>query len=137
MDRAKRTGPETKPDRPDDDYNSVLSAWFTKPSAQADDPDPFVSGRTSPEHLKALDRVREWTRQRFKLTADAAILVSELECRLPGCPPLETVIAFWENDKRHHFKLFKPVAQVALDDLPFTWMKSELIVPDDFSCECC
>ena len=59
------------------------------------------------------------------------------QCRLPGCPPLETVIAFWENDKRHHFKLFKPVAQVALDDLPFTWMKSELIVPDDFSCECC
>jgi hypothetical protein len=68
---------------------------------------------------------------------ETAILVSELECRLPGCPPLETVIAFWENDKRHHFKLFKPVKEVVYDDLPFTWMKSELIVPDDFSCECC
>jgi len=134
---AKRTAPETKPDRPDEDYDSVLSAWFTNPAAPREDPDPFDSARTSREQEGALERVREWTRQRFKLTAEAAILVSELECRLPGCPPLETVIAFWEGDKRHHFKLFKPVAKVALDDLPFAWMKSELIVPDDFSCECC
>jgi len=126
-----------KADQPADDYDSVLSAWFTKPSAPADEPDPFASGRTRAEQSAALERVKEWTRQRFKLAEEAAILVSELECRLPGCPPLETVIAFWENDKRHHFKLFKPVAKVALDDLPFAWMKSELIVPDDFACECC
>jgi nitrate reductase delta subunit len=137
MVNAKRTAPESKPDQTADDYDSLLSGWFTKPSAEADEADPFSSGKARPEHADALDRVREWTRQRFKLPAEAAILVSELECRLPGCPPLETVIAFWENDKRHHFKLFRPVAQVAIDDLPFTWMKSELIVPDDFSCECC
>jgi nitrate reductase delta subunit len=119
---------------PDNDYDSALAGWFTRPSAPADE-DPFTKkGRGDPE---ALRRVREWTRERFKLAEETAILVSELECRLPGCPPLETVIAFWENDKRHHFKLFKPVGQVAFEDLPFTWMKSELIVPDDFSCECC
>ncbi len=134
---AKRTAPETQPDRPDEDYDSVLSVWFANPAAPREEPDPFDSARTSREQEGALEQVREWTRQRFKLPAEAAILVSELECRLPGCPPLETVIAFWENDKRHHFKLFKPVAKVALDDLPFAWMKSELIVPDDFSCECC
>jgi nitrate reductase delta subunit len=121
---------------PDNDYDSALAGWFSRP-APPDDDDPFGRARNGPAHLEALDRVKAWTRQRFKLSAETAILVSELECRLPGCPPLETVIAFWENDKRHHFKLFKPVAQVALDDLPFTWMKSELIVPDDFSCECC
>ncbi len=137
MDRTKRTASGLKADPPADDYDSVLSAWFTKPSGPADEPDPFGAGKTSPEQLGALERVKEWTRARFKLSAETAILVSELECRLPGCPPLETVIAFWENDKRHHFKLFKPVTQVAPDDLPFTWMKSELIVPDDFSCECC
>ena len=119
---------------PDNDYDSALAGWVSRPSARADE-DPFTKkGRVDAE---TLDRVREWTRQRFKLSQEAVILVSELECRLPGCPPLETVIAFWENDKRHHFKLFKPVVQVALEDLPFAWMKSELIVPDDFSCECC
>ena len=119
---------------PDNDYDRAVAGWVSRPSAPADE-DPFTKkGRGD---VETLDRVREWTRQRFKLSQETAILVSELECRLPGCPPLETVIAFWENDKRHHFKLFKPVAQVALDDLPFAWMKSELIVPDDFSCECC
>lgn len=126
-----------KADAPEIDYDSALSAWFSPPSAPAEDDDPFAKGGRRADTEEALDRVRDWTRQRFKLSAEAAILVSELECRLPGCPPLETVIAFWENEKRHHFKLFKPVAKVALDDLPFAWMKSELNVPDDFTCECC
>ena len=89
--------------------------------------------KKSPEHPAALHRVREWVRARFAL-GEAAILVAELACAVPGCPPIETVIAFWSAERRHHFKLFKPVAKVALDDLPFAWMKSELIVPDDFSC---
>jgi broad specificity phosphatase PhoE len=60
----------------------------------------------------ALERVREWTRARFKLPDDAAILVAEVVCVLPGCPPLETVVAFWTgNDTRHHFKLLIPVTQ--------------------------
>jgi hypothetical protein len=120
---------------PDNDYDRALTGWLSPPAAAPDDDDPFTKRRRGdPE---ALDRVRVWTGERFKLAPETAILVSELECRLPGCPPLETVVAFWENDKRYHFKLFKPVAKVVLDDLPFAWMKSELIVPDDFSCECC
>jgi nitrate reductase delta subunit len=91
-----------------------------------------------PEHLAVLDQVREWTRGRFKLPEDAAILVSEVACALPGCAPLETVIAFWtEGDKRHHFKLFKPVAEVVEDDLPPSWMKNALVEIEGIGCECC
>jgi nitrate reductase delta subunit len=126
----------TKADPPETDYDTALGEWLRRPAA-LDESDGFGMAKKDGAHLEALERVRGWTRQRFKLSAESAILVSEIECRLPGCPPLETVIAFWEDDKRHHFKLFKPAAQVAFDDLPFTWMKSELIVPDDFSCECC
>ena len=50
---------------------------------------------------------------------------------------LETVIAFWSEERRHHFKVFKPVADIAPDDLPPSWMKAALAVPDDFECECC
>jgi nitrate reductase delta subunit len=96
------------------------------------------SFKNSPEHLEALDRVKEWTRERFTLSQDTVILVSEIACSLPGCPPLETVVAFWtEGDKRHQFKIFKPVEQVFNDDLPFYWMIDALVVPDGIGCECC
>ena len=96
------------------------------------------SRRKRPEHLAAIDRVRDWTRERFKLPDDAAIMVTEVTCALPGCPPLETVVAFWTAaDTRHHFKVFKPVAEVVEDDLPPSWMKNALIVVEGFGCECC
>ena len=91
-----------------------------------------------PEHVAALDRVREWTRARFKLPDDAAILVAEVSCAVPGCPPIETVVAFWtDSETRHQFKLFKPVAAVVLDDLPPTWMKNALIAIDGSDLDCC
>jgi len=91
-----------------------------------------------PEHLQALDRVREWTRARFKLAQDAPILVSEVACGLPGCPPLETVVVFWiDGDTRHHFKVFKRVEEVVPDDLPPIWLKNALIAVEGEGLECC
>jgi hypothetical protein len=92
--------------------------------------------RKSPEHVAALDRVREWVRERFRL-GDDAILVAEVACAVPGCPPVETVIAFWSEERRHHFKVFKPVAEVSADDLPPRWYMGALAVPDEFQCDCC
>ena len=93
--------------------------------------------KKDPGHLKTLDRVRDWTRARFKLSGDDAILVSELACALPGCPPLETVVAFWSDGQRHHLKFFKPAAEVIADDFPPTWMKNALADREGFVCECC
>jgi nitrate reductase delta subunit len=96
------------------------------------------SVRKSPDQLKALECVAAWTRARFNLAPDAAVLVSEVTCSLSGCPPLETVVAFWSaGNTRHSFKLFKPVAQVSEDDLPPSWMKNALMVPENFVPECC
>jgi nitrate reductase delta subunit len=96
------------------------------------------SFRKNPDQLEALDRIAAWTRARFDLAADVPVSVSEISCGLPGCPPLETVVAFWtEGDKRHHLKFFKPAREVVEDDLPPRWMKNALIVPEDFGAECC
>ncbi len=96
------------------------------------------SFKKSPEHLAALDRVKAWTREHFNLPENAAIFVSEVACELPGCPPLETVVAFWTADgTRHHFKIFKRVEAVVVEDLPFAWMKDALAVPEGFACDCC
>ena len=90
------------------------------------------------ERIRALGRVREWTRDRFTLPEGAAILVSEMACALPGCPPLETHVLFLTPDgKRHHFKIFKPVVEVADDDLPHAWLKDTLVLTEGAGCDCC
>jgi hypothetical protein len=126
------------------DYEAALQAWMTKSQAKpdADEAEGDLFGaKENAELTAALARVKEWVRARFSLPGDAAIMVSEIACDLPGCPPLETAIAFWTKeagaDVRHHFKLFKRAGEVAPDDLPYAWMKEALILPEGFDCECC
>jgi hypothetical protein len=91
--------------------------------------------KRSAAQVAALDRVRVWTRERFKLADVLPVMVAEIACGLPGCPPLETVVAFWtEDDRRHQFKLFKPVAEVVYDDLPFAWLKESLVSTGEDEC---
>jgi nitrate reductase delta subunit len=97
----------------------------------------FASLRKGPERLRVIDRVAEWTRERFELPKEATVFVSEIACPLPGCPPLETVVAFWIAEQRYQFKLFKPVAEVVVDDLPFAWLKDALAVQEGAGWDCC
>ncbi|PWT91388.1 MAG: hypothetical protein C5B56_03900 [Proteobacteria bacterium] len=90
------------------------------------------------DRVEALDRVRAWTRERFRLGSHASIMVTEVACGLPGCPPIETVVVFWSEDEtRHQFKLFKPAREVAVDDLPPAWLKPALVVDENAGFECC
>jgi nitrate reductase delta subunit len=90
------------------------------------------------DHVPALDRVAEQTRKRFKLGQEAVVLVAELACTLPGCPPLDTVVVFWTAaGVRHRFKIFKPVLQVTEEDLPYDWLMRSLAVPEGFEDDCC
>jgi hypothetical protein len=74
--------------------------------------------RVTALHLSALENIQAWTRYRFKLAPDAPVLVAEVACRLsPHAPRLETAVAFWTADKRHQFKLSKPVLEVVYDDI--------------------
>jgi hypothetical protein len=124
-------------DFPVNDYADALQKWlsFGRRAAARVAATGFI--KKSPGHSAALERVRTWTRDRFALSDDDAILVAEVACGLPGCPPLETVVAFWADAKRHHFKVFKPVAEVVPDDLPIAWLKDALVVPEGADCDCC
>ena len=96
------------------------------------------AGRPTSDHRAALARVKAMTRARFRLSEDDTIMVAEIECGVPGCPPLETVVAFWTAAaKRHHVKIFKPVEEVVEDDLPPWWMKDALVAEEVFGCPCC
>jgi hypothetical protein len=94
-----------------------------------------LTRRTSNDQV-ATERVREWTRARFALT-DETVMVSELACSVPGCPPIETHVVFWTAAGRHHFKIFKPPVQVTEDDLPPAFMKNALVALEGFDCDCC
>jgi nitrate reductase delta subunit len=93
-------------------------------------------GQPDPTFLAALESVQGWTRRRFKLVPEAAVLVSQVACRLPGCPPLETVVAFWsEDERRHQFKLYKPLVQVGYDDIG--WLIGSPASHDGAGWDCC
>lgn len=85
----------------------------------------------------APELVRAWTQARFKLTEDDTVMVSEITCGVPGCPPIETHVVFWTTLGRHHFKVFKPLAEVAEDDLPPAFMKNALMWIEGAECSCC
>jgi hypothetical protein len=89
------------------------------------------------ENTAAADRVQEWTRTRFALTGEDTVMVSQIACSVPGCPPIETHVVFWTAAGRHHFKIFKPLAQVSEDDLPPAFMKNALGALEGFDCDCC
>jgi hypothetical protein len=98
----------------------------------------MLLGQSKPDSdfLTAVESVQGWTRRRFKLAPQAAVLVSQVACRLAGCPPLETVVAFWsEDERRHQFKLYKPIAQVGYDDIG--WLICSPASRDSAGSECC
>ena len=84
------------------------------------------SPKKSAAHIHALEQIAGWTRARFSLPAETVVLVSEMACSQPGCPPLETVVVFWEGENRYQFKFFKIAEAVGEDDLPPYWMKPGL-----------
>ena len=73
--------------------------------------------KKSPGLSAEQERVRTWTREHFNLADDETIMVSELPCADPGCPPVETHLVFWTQTGRQQFKVFKPLAEVVPDDL--------------------
>ena len=82
--------------------------------------------------------LKDVVRAHFRLAEDDVIMISELDCQVPGCPPIETVVAFWCADNlRRHFKVFKPLSEVQEEDLPPWWMKSAMIYDDTITCSCC
>ncbi len=55
---------------------------------------------------------------------------------MPGCPPLETVVAFWTgDDSRHQFRLLKPLAEVRYDDIG--WLFGTPAAHDPATWSCC
>jgi hypothetical protein len=47
------------------------------------------------------------------------------------------VVLFGIVEQRYQFKVFKPLAEVACDDLPPAWLRDALSVAEGIDCDCC
>jgi hypothetical protein len=100
--------------------------------------DAFGPRRKGAPHLEAVERLKDWTRERFALRDDETVVVTEQAATLPGCPPVETLVAFWTVDgTRHHFRVFKAVESVAQADVPPAWLRDSLAYSGGIECACC
>jgi hypothetical protein len=63
-------------------------------------------------------RIRDWVEALFGLTPDDTVLVTELRCHEPGCPPVETVIGILRpgHDTRQ-FKIGKAPLDVSREEI--------------------
>jgi hypothetical protein len=62
--------------------------------------------------------IRGWVGDLFGLEEEAVILVSELRCTEPGCPPVETVIAILSGAAEpRQFKVYKGIAEISFADV--------------------
>jgi hypothetical protein len=84
----------------------------------------FGGKRTIP--AEQADRIKAWTREVFHLNDETTVMVTELECREPGCPPIETVIAILKgrgNTQQH--KIHKTANEIGLPDIEDLAVKEE------------
>lgn len=97
-----------------------------------------VRGLRRPGRGAEAARVAALARERFGLGDGAAVVASELRCRVPGCPPVETAVLIWdEAGVRHRLKVFKPLAEVVEGDLPPRWYLPALVDEGEGGCGCC
>jgi len=68
--------------------------------------------------IALIRKIKDWAYECLPISAEATVSVMELECREPGCPPLETVIAVMELGKEtRQWKFHKSIPEVTREDL--------------------
>ena len=73
---------------------------------------------------QALARVREWARELWGLREEDSVVVSELRCSEPGCPPLETVVLIAASDRpTFQHKLHLAASDMRREDLQALYAK--------------
>jgi len=79
--------------------------------------DDLLGGKRK-SNSQTTQQVKAWVLDILQLEEDTSLMVTELRCTEPGCPPIETVIALLKpSHPTHQYKIHKPVADITLDDV--------------------
>ena len=72
----------------------------------------------NPAQRAAIARtIKTWVKEADLAPEDATLLVTELSCSEPGCPPVETVIAVLSCGARTQWKLHRRMTDVTREDI--------------------
>jgi hypothetical protein len=78
----------------------------------------MFESRNDEQRAKAIRAIKSVARPLFDAGEDDVILVNELRCTEPGCPPVETVVALMRvGAERRQVKIHKPAVEVTEGDL--------------------
>lgn len=67
---------------------------------------------------QAIQQVKAWILDALQLEEETSLMVTELRCTEPGCPPIETVIALLKpSHPTHQYKIHKPVTDITVEDV--------------------
>ncbi|MES2197551.1 MAG: nitrate reductase [Pseudomonadota bacterium] len=69
-------------------------------------------------YREAIDRIKTETRILLDLAGDATVSVTELNCREPGCPDTETIVAIFRAGQPPAMaRLHKPIPEIDMTEL--------------------
>jgi G3E family GTPase len=92
------------------------TCFFTGDHAAAKTLDPF--GRDVEVSSFRLDQIRYWMRQNFAFPKEAPIVIKEVPCVKPGCPPIETAImAILPREPPRVFKVQRTINEITFDHI--------------------
>ncbi|MBE7382274.1 MAG: hypothetical protein F6J95_012800 [Leptolyngbya sp. SIO1E4] len=73
--------------------------------------------QSKPQHNPAaLQQLKSWIYDLLKLDPEVSISVSQLQCKEPGCPPIETVITILSQPAQQ-YKIHKALDDIVLADV--------------------
>jgi hypothetical protein len=74
--------------------------------------------RNDERRSAAIRALKAAARTLFEAGEDDAVVVNELQCTEPGCPPIETVVALLRaGSEPRQVKVHKPAVEVTEEDL--------------------
>ena len=75
----------------------------------------FSQSQRKPD-LALIQKVKTWAYDLLEIDSEIGISVSQLQCKEPDCPPVETVITVLSHPAQQ-YKLHKALAEIEKEDL--------------------
>jgi hypothetical protein len=77
-----------------------------------------LARKPRPGYREAVDRIKAETRSCLELSDDVTVSVTELNCREPGCPDTETIIAILSAGQNPRIaRIHKAIPEVEMAEL--------------------
>lgn len=73
--------------------------------------------RKAKPNAEHVARVKAWVQQSMSISPPSTVMVTELACQEPDCPPIETIIAVLDGTTQRKHSLHKAVSDVTAEDV--------------------